>query len=62
MSPALDTEYIAEVKSDSGIMLKSKQEVGVENAVKNVPGIVLKPKQEVLAKSAAQIVHEQRGK
>lgn len=59
VSPALEMEIKFEVKSDeSGIILKPKQENEVK---KDGPGIVLKPKQEMVAKSAAQIVHEQNG-
>ena len=36
-------------------------EAEIKSEVKDT-GIVLKPKQEMVAKSAAQIVHEQRGK
>lgn len=54
VSPALEAEYKAEVKSEeTGIVLKPKQEES---------GIVLKPKQEIQTKSVAQIVHEQSGK
>lgn len=60
VSPALEMEIKFEVKSDeSGIILKPKQENEVK---KDGPGIFLKPKQEMVAKSAAQIVHEQNGK
>lgn len=53
VSPALEAEYKAEVKSEeTGIVLKPKQEES---------GIVLKPKQEIQTKSVAQIVHEQSG-
>ncbi|KAK4436969.1 Replication protein A DNA-binding subunit B [Sesamum alatum] len=63
VSPALEAEYKAEVKTEgSGIVLKPKQEMGVESEVKSeAKGIVLKPKEEIVAKSAAQIVHEQHG-
>ncbi|KAL2243020.1 replication protein A 70 kDa DNA-binding subunit B [Sesamum indicum] len=61
VSPALEAEYKAEVKTErSGIVLKQKQEMDVGSEVKT-EGIVLKPKEEVVAKSAAQIVHEQHG-
>ena len=57
VSPALE----AEIKSEgSGILLKPKHENGVKS--EGGPGIMLKPKQEVVAKSAAQIVHEQHRK
>ncbi|KAL0311300.1 UNVERIFIED_CONTAM: Replication protein A DNA-binding subunit B [Sesamum angustifolium] len=64
VSPALEAEHKAEVKTEgSGIVLKPKQEMDVESEVKSeAKGIVLKPKEEVVAKSAAQIVHEQHGK
>ncbi|KAK4362300.1 hypothetical protein RND71_017541 [Anisodus tanguticus] len=53
VSPALEAEYKAEVKSEeTGIVLKRKHEE---------IGIVLTPKQEIQTKSAAQIVHEQSG-
>ncbi|KAL0415942.1 UNVERIFIED_CONTAM: Replication protein A DNA-binding subunit B [Sesamum latifolium] len=63
VSPALEAEYKAEVKTEgSGIVLKPKQEMDVESEVRSeAKGIVLKPKEEVVAKSAAQIVHEQHG-
>ncbi|XP_009595034.1 replication protein A 70 kDa DNA-binding subunit B [Nicotiana tomentosiformis] len=60
VSPALEAEYKAEVKSqDNGIVLKPKQE-SFKNDVK-MEEIGLKPKQEIQTKSAAQIVHEQHG-
>lgn len=37
-------------------------ETEIKSEVKEETGIVLKPKQEMVAKSAAQIVREQRGK
>ncbi|XP_040988573.1 replication protein A 70 kDa DNA-binding subunit B [Juglans microcarpa x Juglans regia] len=54
----LETEIKSECRSEgTGILLKPKQ----ENEIKNEgPGILLKTKQEIVAKSAAQIVHEQR--
>ena len=59
MSPALE----AEVKSeDSGVVLKPHQDVVKAESNSEVSGLVLKPKQEIVAKSAAQIIHEQRGK
>ncbi|KAL0442066.1 UNVERIFIED_CONTAM: Replication protein A DNA-binding subunit B [Sesamum radiatum] len=63
VSPALEAEYKAEVKTEgSGIVLKPKQDMDIESEVKiEAKGIVLKPKEEVVAKSAAQIVHEQHG-
>ncbi|XP_057952640.1 replication protein A 70 kDa DNA-binding subunit B [Malania oleifera] len=63
VSPALEMEIKAEVKSEeNGIVLKPKQEMDIKSEVKGeAPGIMLKPKQEIVAKSAAQIVHEQRG-
>ncbi|GMY15506.1 replication protein A 70 kDa DNA-binding subunit B [Fagus crenata] len=62
VSPPLEMEVKFEVKSEEiGIVLKPKQEDVIMSEVKSeVPGIVLKPKQEMVAKSAAQIVHEQR--
>ncbi|XP_075660812.1 replication protein A 70 kDa DNA-binding subunit B [Castanea sativa] len=62
VSPPLEMEVKSEVKSEeTGIVLKPKQENGIKSEVKSeVPGIFLKPKQEMVAKSAAQIVHEQR--
>ncbi|GAB4845379.1 Replication protein A 70 kDa DNA-binding subunit B [Ancistrocladus abbreviatus] len=63
VSPALDAEIKNEVKSENcGILLKPKQEMDDNSEVKREEtGILLKPKQEMVAKSAAQIVHEQRG-
>lgn len=60
--PRLETD--TEVKNEpSGIILQPKQEKGVESCTgKYGAGILLKPKQEVVAKSAAQIVHEQHRK
>lgn len=58
-------EIKTEVKSEeeTGIPLKPKQEFEIKSEVKKEnAGIFLKPKQEVIAKSAAQIVHEQHGK
>ncbi|XP_030940799.1 replication protein A 70 kDa DNA-binding subunit B [Quercus lobata] len=62
VSPPLEMEVKSEVKSEeTGIVLKPKQENEIKSEVKSeVPGIFLKPKQEIVAKSAAQIVHEQR--
>ncbi|KAK9669118.1 hypothetical protein RND81_13G110500 [Saponaria officinalis] len=55
VSPALDAEIKAEVKNEGcGIMLNQKCEVENEEH-----GILLKTKQESVAKSAAQIIHEQ---
>ncbi len=64
VSPPLEMEVKSEVKSEEiGIVLKPKQEDVIMSEVKSeAPGIVLKPKQEMVAKSAAQIVHEQRQK
>ncbi|WOG93789.1 hypothetical protein DCAR_0313076 [Daucus carota subsp. sativus] len=60
VSPPLEAEIVDVVKSEeTGILLKPKQDVEVNN-VQGL-GIVLKPKQEMFAKSAAQIVHEQTG-
>lgn len=63
VSPALEAEIKAEAKSeDGGVLKKQKQEVDVKvEDTKEGSGIMLKPKQEVVAKSAAQIIHEQRG-
>lgn len=48
---------------ESDIVLKPHKDVNVKNEVKiEDSGILLKPKQEIVAKSAAQIIHEQRGK
>ncbi|XWS47924.1 hypothetical protein CRYUN_Cryun13aG0027900 [Craigia yunnanensis] len=59
VSPALETEIKAEVKTEvSGIVLKKPK---LENEVKTEgAGIILKPKQEIVSKSAAQIVYEQQ--
>lgn len=70
VSPPLETEIKSE---EAGILLNPKQENGLNTVVKQEneiksevksegPGILLKPRQEILAKSAAQIVHEQREK
>ncbi|KAG9153227.1 hypothetical protein Leryth_021249 [Lithospermum erythrorhizon] len=63
VSPALEKEYSTEAKvEDSGSVLKPHQGDAVMKDVKpEICGIVLKPKQEIVAKSAAQIVHEQNG-
>ncbi|KMS97799.1 hypothetical protein BVRB_5g123610 [Beta vulgaris subsp. vulgaris] len=63
VSPALESEIKTEVKNeDCGVVLKSKQNVNVEAEVKKEEsGIMFKPRQDVVAKSAAQIIHEQRG-
>lgn len=63
VSPALVSEYKAEVKTeDSGNSLKRKA-MDVDDGVKTESaGVVLKLKQEVTTKSAAQIVHDQQGK
>ncbi|KAA8542553.1 hypothetical protein F0562_023705 [Nyssa sinensis] len=62
-SPALEAEIKTEVKSEENdIVLKPKQEMDIKSEVKREgTGIILKPKQEFVAKSAAQIVHEQNG-
>lgn len=63
VSPALEAEYKAEVKTeDSGNSLKRKSMEDDDGVKTESPGIVLKPKQEVVIKSAAQIVHDQHGK
>ncbi|XP_052174654.1 replication protein A 70 kDa DNA-binding subunit B-like [Diospyros lotus] len=63
VSPALQAEIKTEVRSeDCGIVLKPKQEMDVKREVKiEETGVLLKPKQELVAKSVAQIVHEQNG-
>lgn len=62
VSSALEKEVKSEVKKEEAdIVLKPKQELDV-SAVNTGSGILLKPKQELVAKSAAQIVHEQRTK
>ncbi|XP_023530839.1 replication protein A 70 kDa DNA-binding subunit B [Cucurbita pepo subsp. pepo] len=59
VSSALEKEVKSEVKKEEAdIVLKPKQELDV-SAVNTGSGILLKPKQELVAKSAAQIVHEQ---
>ncbi|XP_051115840.1 replication protein A 70 kDa DNA-binding subunit B [Andrographis paniculata] len=59
--PPLEAEYKAEVKPEEiRDELKPKQEIDIDGDLKSVPAIVLKPKQEFVAKSAAQIVHEQQ--
>lgn len=64
VSPALDLEIKDEVKKEeAGIILKPKHEHEIKSEVKKeTGGILLKPKQEMVAKSAAQIVHEQHRK
>ncbi|GKV35510.1 hypothetical protein SLEP1_g43768 [Rubroshorea leprosula] len=60
VSPALEMEFKAEESNEeSGVIKMIKQETFVEK-VKAGTGIILKPKQEMVAKSAAQIVYEQR--
>ncbi|KAJ4713205.1 Replication protein A subunit [Melia azedarach] len=61
VSSALEMEIKAEVTGEeSGIILKPKGGDEMKSEVRREgPGIVLKPKQEMVAKSAAQIVHEQ---
>lgn len=63
VSPALEMEVKADVKDEgSDILLKPKKEIEIDSTPKkNDLGIILKPKQEFVAKSAAQIVHEQCG-
>ncbi|CAL5444990.1 unnamed protein product [Camellia sinensis] len=63
VSPALESEIKIEQKSvESDIILKPKQEIGIKSEPKSAgTGIILKPKHEMVAKSAAQIVHEQNG-
>ncbi|KAG6620611.1 hypothetical protein I3842_Q058400 [Carya illinoinensis] len=58
----LETEIKSECRSEgTGILLKPKQENEIKTEMKSEgPGILLKTKQEIVAKSAAQIVHEQR--
>ncbi|KAA0057997.1 replication protein A 70 kDa DNA-binding subunit B [Cucumis melo var. makuwa] len=61
VSPALEKEVKTEVKKEeAGIVLKPKVELDDKSKFNNGSGILLKPKQELVAKSAAQIVHEQR--
>lgn len=61
VSPALEAEYKADVKTEeSGASLKP-MEVDGETKSEGT-GIVLKPKQEIVSKSAAQIVNDQRAK
>lgn len=74
VSPPLDMEIKTEVKLEretksecgsegTGILLKPKQENEMKTEMKSEgPGILLKTKQEIVAKSASQIVHEQREK
>lgn len=64
VSSALEMEIKAEVTGEeSGIILKPKGGDEMKSEVRREgPGIVLKPKQEMVAKSAAQIVHEQHRK
>lgn len=63
VSPALEKEVKTEVKKEeAGIVLKPKVELDDKSKFNNGSGILLKPKQELVAKSAAQIVHEQRMK
>ncbi|XP_038878718.1 replication protein A 70 kDa DNA-binding subunit B-like [Benincasa hispida] len=61
VSPALEKEVKTEVKKEeTGIILKPKLEDDDKSTFNNGSGILLKPKQELVAKSAAQIVHEQQ--
>ncbi|KGN63732.1 replication protein A 70 kDa DNA-binding subunit B [Cucumis sativus] len=61
VSPALEKEVKTEVKTEeAGTILKPKVELDDKSTFNNGSGIILKPKQELVAKSAAQIVHEQR--
>lgn len=66
VSPALEKEIkevVEQEESDMGMPLKKpklENEVKSEN-IKEAKGLILKPKQEIVAKSAAQIVHEQHG-
>lgn len=63
VSPALEKEVKTEVKTEeAGTILKPKVELDDKSTFNNGSGIILKPKQELVAKSAAQIVHEQRMK
>lgn len=63
VSTALEKEVKIEVKKEEAdIVLKPKPEFDDKSAFNNGSGILLKPKQELVAKSAAQIVHEQRTK
>lgn len=63
VSPALEKEIKAGVKKEEAdIVMKPKQEFDDKSTVNMGSGILLKPKQELVAKSAAQIVHEQRTK
>ncbi|XP_071721963.1 replication protein A 70 kDa DNA-binding subunit B-like [Rutidosis leptorrhynchoides] len=62
VTSALETEIKSGEEQQSGIILKPKQEATIASEInKDNSGIVLKPKQEFVSKSAAQIVHEQRG-
>ncbi|XP_021761491.1 replication protein A 70 kDa DNA-binding subunit B-like [Chenopodium quinoa] len=63
VSPALETEIKVEEEIEDGSAAKrQKQEVDVKaEDMKEAAGIMLKPKQEIVAKSAAQIINEQRG-
>ncbi|XP_011006580.1 PREDICTED: replication protein A 70 kDa DNA-binding subunit B [Populus euphratica] len=66
VSPALEKEIkevVEQEESDIDMPLKKpklENEVKSEN-IQEAKGLILKPKQEIVAKSAAQIVHEQRG-
>ncbi|GAV64398.1 tRNA_anti domain-containing protein/Rep-A_N domain-containing protein/Rep_fac-A_C domain-containing protein [Cephalotus follicularis] len=61
VSPALEMEIKSEVKDEEArIVKKPKLDNETKSEVKRgETGIILKPKQEYVAKSAAQIVHEQ---
>ncbi|GER38604.1 replication protein A 70 kDa DNA-binding subunit B [Striga asiatica] len=74
VSPALEVEYKADsglvsspeqnnvVKSEANGNSVVKSEANGNSVVKSeANGVMLKPKEEVMAKSAAQIVHEQHG-
>lgn len=64
VSPALESEYKAEVKAEvTCSRIESKDEGNIKMEAKRVEsGIMLKPKEEIVTKSAHQIVHEQSGK
>lgn len=64
VSPALEAEFKAEEKTEDGSAAK-RQKLEVDGKAednKEGSGIMLRPKMDVVAKSAAQIMNEQRGK
>lgn len=61
VSPSLETEIKSEAKEERSQSDVKKEEYKSE-VKKEESSILLMPKREIVAKSAAQIVNEQRGK